>query len=325
MQIHLFPVLFISIATLLVSGSVQAQLIVDNSLSQATFSTLGASDTSTTSGTVDLIVSPGTSPFNTAQVTGLNLTLDDGLELVFLFGLARVESDPGSIQIQLITPGSAGNITSGTFDQPENTIAACGQLDLIDPLSLAGGSMSFNLSSAGDQVVDFNNVSITESGGIVTIDASYSINATANGVDLSIDGRVVASGPVNAVPETGDANLDGVVDCADLDGYVGNIGTAAVGALAALDIDGNGTLDASDADTHITTLIETSDGVVGTFPGDLNCDGTVDVLGDAFALVANLGSPATSYAQGDVNFDETVNVLGDAFVLIGNLGNTNAP
>jgi len=318
-------VLFISTATLLISGSAQAQLIVDNVLSQVTFSGAGASDTSTTSGTADLIVSPSNSPFSTAQITGLNLTVDDGLELVFAFGLARVESEPGSIQIQLLTPGPAGNIISGTFDQPENTLGTSGQIDFNDSINLFGGSMSFDLSTIGDQVVDISNVSIIESGGIVTIDASYSITAAANGLDLSIAGRVVASGPVNAVPETGDANLDGVVDCADLDGYVGNIGSAAVGSLAALDIDGNGTLDASDADTHITTLIETSNGVVGTFPGDLNCDGNVNVLGDASILVANLGGSVSSYAQGDINFDGTVNVLGDAFVLVGNLGNTNAP
>lgn len=325
MRIHLLPAMFISIATLLLSGSTQAQMIVDASVSQATFSTLGVSDTSATSGTVDLLVNPGTSPFSTAQVTGLNLTLDDGLDLVFAFGLARVESAPGSIQIQLVSPGPAGTVTGGTFDQLQNTVAASGQVDLIDPLNFAGGSMSFDLSTAGNQVTDFINVSITESGGIVTVDATYSITATANGIDLTIDGRVVASGPATVAQLPGDFTQDGVVDCADLDGYVGNIGATAVGPLAALDIDGNGTLDASDANTLITTLIETSNGFVGTFPGDLNCNGTVDVLGDAFALVANLGGPATSYAQGDINFDGTVDVLGDAFVLVGNLGNTNAP
>ena len=72
-------------------------------------------------------------------------------------------------------------------------------------------------------------------------------------------------------------------------------------------------------------MIETSNGVVGTFPGDLNCDGTVDVLSDAFSLVANLGGFSTSYAQGDINFSGTVDVLGDAFALIANLGRTNNP
>ena len=123
----------------------------------------------------------------------------------------------------------------------------------------------------------------------------------------------------------GDFNNDGVVDCADLDGYVGNIGAtvAANLTLAPLDIDNDGTITATDADLQITTLTATSNGQVGTFPGDLNCDGTVNVLGDAFALIGSLGTAVTSYAAGDINFDGTVDVLGDAFILIGNLGMTN--
>ena len=61
-------------------------------------------------------------------------------------------------------------------------------------------------------------------------------------------------------------------------------------------------------------------------PGDVNLDGTVDVLGDAFALVANLNlSSGTSWSLGDLNADGTVNVLGDAFILVANLGRTLNP
>ena len=124
-----------------------------------------------------------------------------------------------------------------------------------------------------------------------------------------------------AVP--GDFTGDGVVDCDDLDGYVGNIGAAATGALAALDFDNSGFLEVTDADSVISTLVVTSNGVTGTFLGDLNCDGTVNVLGDAFALVANLNGPATMYSQGDINFDGNVTVLGDAFTFVANLGMSN--
>ena len=131
--------------------------------------------------------------------------------------------------------------------------------------------------------------------------------------------------PQPGVP--GDFTNDGVVDCADLDGYVGNIGAtvAANPTLAPLDIDNDGTITATDADLQITTLIATSNGQVGTFPGDLNCDGEVNVLGDAFALIGSLNSSVTSYADGDINFDGSVDVLGDAFILIGNLNMSNAP
>ena len=124
---------------------------------------------------------------------------------------------------------------------------------------------------------------------------------------------------------TGDFDGNGVVDCADLDGYIGNIGATVTPALAPLDFDGSGTIEASDATSVITTLVETSNGQVGTFPGDLNCDGLVNVLGDAFILLGNLGSSVDTYAAGDINFDGMVDVLGDAFILIGNLNESNAP
>ena len=71
-------------------------------------------------------------------------------------------------------------------------------------------------------------------------------------------------------------------------------------------------------------MVVTSNGVTGTFSGDLDCNGRVDVLNDAFALIGNLGAMVTSYADGDVNFSGNVDVLNDAFALIGNLGETNA-
>ena len=163
---------------------------------------------------------------------------------------------------------------------------------------------------------------------LATIEFFTSHNASVNSQNKGfwLDNLVVATGVMVDTPSTtGDFNLDGVVDCADLDGYVGNIGAPATGALAVLDTDGDGTITASDADTLITTLVSTSNGQVGTFAGDLNCDGDVNVLGDAFALIGSLGSAVTSYAAGDINFDGSVDVLGDAFILIGNLGMTNAP
>ena len=61
-------------------------------------------------------------------------------------------------------------------------------------------------------------------------------------------------------------------------------------------------------------------------PGDANLDGQVDVLDDAFALVANLGlTGGATWAQGDFNDDGVVDILGDAFILVGNLGRSVAP
>ena len=119
-----------------------------------------------------------------------------------------------------------------------------------------------------------------------------------------------------------------MVDCDDLDGYIGNIDTAVpdvVGGIANLDFDSNGMITEEDAEMVIQTLVVATNGITGTFLGDFNCDGSVDVLEDAFALIGSLGGVATSYSQGDANFDGAVDVLGDAFVLVANLGNTNEP
>ena len=127
---------------------------------------------------------------------------------------------------------------------------------------------------------------------------------------------------------SGDFNGDGMVDCDDLDGYIGNIDTAVpdvVGGIANLDFDSNGMITEEDAEMVIQTLVVATNGITGTFLGDFNCDGSVDVLEDAFALIGSLGGVATSYSQGDANFDGVVDVLGDAFVLVANLGNTNEP
>ena len=61
-------------------------------------------------------------------------------------------------------------------------------------------------------------------------------------------------------------------------------------------------------------------------PGDANLDGRVDVLGDAFALVANLGSTTNlAFTDGNFNGDGVVDVLGDAFILVANLGQDVTP
>ena len=196
-----------------------------------------------------------------------------------------------------------------------------------------------SLGTVGSAVMDFepgegfryisNDVNATQFSFTTGADVSglgemvFFVRNTLQNSRLHFDDISVSASPAAGL--VGDFDGDGDRDCDDLDGYVLNIDEAATGALSALDLDGDGTLTEMDANTHITTLVQTSNGQVGTFPGDLNCDGTVNVLGDAFILVDALGSSVTSYSAGDINFDGVVNVLGDAFELLGQLGNSNAP
>ena len=130
-----------------------------------------------------------------------------------------------------------------------------------------------------------------------------------------------------AVPEpiTGDFDADGNVDGDDVDFYIGNLDQPATGDLAQLDLNGDGNVTIADHDLHLTTLVVTSNGVTGALLGDVNLDGGVDVLADAFALVENLGQSVTSHSQGDLNADGVVTVLRDAFILVNQLGQSNAP
>ena len=153
---------------------------------------------------------------------------------------------------------------------------------------------------------------------------------SAVGVDgavLATNGDVGSPGfsPLAPAPTLlGDFEPDGDVDADDIDFYSGNIGEAADGDLAQLDFLEDGVVTLDDYRFHVENLVQTSNGQVGTFLGDLNLDGAVDVLGDAFALIGSLGSTSSvGYADGDLNADGTVDVLGDAFVLIGNLGRSN--
>ena len=122
-----------------------------------------------------------------------------------------------------------------------------------------------------------------------------------------------------------DGNFDGDddIDIDDVDFLINNFGPTPSDEFSVLDLDGNGTVDAADLGQHIEILVGTSNGRAGTFLGDFNLDGRVDVLGDAFTLVGNLGTNVDSYADGDANGDGQVDVLNDAFGLVGNLGRTN--
>ncbi|MDA8564204.1 hypothetical protein N9L06_07125 [Mariniblastus sp.] len=124
-------------------------------------------------------------------------------------------------------------------------------------------------------------------------------------------------------PALGDFNGDGNIDGDDVDFYIGNLDQFATGELERLDLTGDGALTIVDHNVHVTILVTTSNGVTGALLGDVNLDGTVDVLNDAFALVASLGQSATSRSQGDLNADGVVDVLNDAFILIGQLGQSN--
>lgn len=116
----------------------------------------------------------------------------------------------------------------------------------------------------------------------------------------------------------GDFDADGDVDVDDINYYTNNLGQPA-SFNPLMDLNNDEVISLADHDLHVNTLVQVN-GQSGTFIGDINFDGIVDVLGDAFVLIGNLGSSGLGYADGDLNADGLADVLGDAFRLIGNLG-----
>ena len=94
-------------------------------------------------------------------------------------------------------------------------------------------------------------------------------------------------------------------------------------------------LDADIGNNSGPALDGNADGIAGddfvaqhyvAIPGDANLDGQVDVLFDAFILVANLGTSGNvPWSAGNFNADGAVDVLDDAFILIANLGRDVRP
>jgi hypothetical protein len=124
----------------------------------------------------------------------------------------------------------------------------------------------------------------------------------------------------------GDFNDSGKVDAADIDFYQGNIGLPAIDSLQPLDLDGDELVTLDDYRFHIENLVQTFNGQTGTFVGDINLDGKVDVLSDGFILVGNLGSDGPfGYVHGNLNADFAIDVLGDGFAFVSNLGKANQP
>ena len=210
--------------------------------------------------------------------------------------------------------------------------AADGALETFD-VNIEGVAETFNFGVEGTQDRfdnPFDDMVITAG-----TDITFTATGDADFVSMRIDEITVQLDTSLAPFSAGDFDFDGDVDLEDLDRYNGPIvdgdgvaGTeAALGRFERMDLDGSGFVDLPDLVMHYTDFVETSNGQVGTFAGDADLNGTVDVLGDAFILVGNLGADGgvNSWSQGDFNADEIADVLGDAFLLIGQLGNSNEP
>lgn len=233
----------------------QAQVIpltVDSNQSSVDVSIGISQDSSSLSGDLTLDVQSTGPPSGSAQITTADLVLDDSLSLVPVFGVSS-STAPGDVVITLITPGAPGTIFGGSFNQFDNLLGVTGELNVSN---LFGPDQTIDLSTIALGPEDFNSLNVTQSGNIITVSSSLTINDT---VDLGpfsfpfvVDANFVATG---VVPDLllGDVNRDGVVDFSDIPAFIAVLQAGDFQAEA--DLDTSGMVDFDDIPLFITVLI----------------------------------------------------------------------
>lgn len=198
----LFSGLVLTVALVSRCGADIIPLTVDTNSSNVNLSVAGSADQSAVSGTVMFDHVDGSATSGNAQITALDLTLDDALTFT-PFGLAG-STAAGDVMVSLVTPGAPGTISGGTFNQLQNLVALDGDI-------IAAG-MTIDLSTVALAPVDFNNISVAQTGNVVTVGGSFEINETFEvlvgifplEINLIGTGQFEASGiKAEAIPEPG--------------------------------------------------------------------------------------------------------------------------
>jgi hypothetical protein len=102
----------------------------------------------------------------------------------------------------------------------------------------------------------------------------------------------------------GDFNNDTFVNAVDIDLLADAI--EAGSSDSQFDVNGDTFIDEQDLIDHIATLVERTDGGVGTYRGDFNLDGFVNGT-DLAIFKASFGLSGMGFAQGNANADDFVN------------------
>ena len=238
----------------------QAQVIpltIDSTQSSVSITIADASSSSSQlSGDASLELQSFSSQPDTAQISDLNLVLDEALGFNLFGGFATAFTSPSDVTISMVSPGAASSVTGNTFNQLANSLMLGGDLELIDAFGFAGGDQTFDLSGVPISPVDFNNVNITRLGNLITVSNSVTINESINfgvtDVPLIIEMNLVASGVAPELTLLGDVNLDDAVDCFDISPFIIMLITRGFSEEA--DCDGSGFINYRDIPPFILHL-----------------------------------------------------------------------
>ena len=231
-------------------------LTVDSTQSSVEISIAGSPSSSQLSGNVTFDIESSDPPSGSAQITDLTLVLDESISASVAFGLVTASTSPGDVSISLVTPGAAGTISGTSFAQLGNLISLVGDLDVSDPLGLAGGNQTVDLSTIEFSPFDLDSVEVTQSGDIITISSTFTFAETldfgAGPTQVEVAGNFVASGAVPASVLLGDVNMDGEIDFLDITPFISILSTG--GFQEEADIDQNGVVDFMDISPFIELL-----------------------------------------------------------------------
>lgn len=185
-------------------------MAIDSSQSNVSLSVAGSADTSTISGPVEMVLGSTSVPFGTAQVTDVQIVLDDGFNISFLGGLVSINAEQNDVVITMQTPGPAGVVDGNNqFSQIGNVATATGLIEVFDPFGLAGGTGTIDLSTSGPLLFDIQNAELSSGGGDINLALSLVLTfEVAAGVEAIIDGNLLATGaipiPVDVPPSVVD-------------------------------------------------------------------------------------------------------------------------
>ncbi len=200
-MLHRLAILFaVLVFTLQAATAQDIPLTIDSSQStidiSLTTSAGTASDTSTLSGTASIELLPPNEPFSTAQVKTLNVVLDDGFTLSFFGGIVSASTAPGSTSMEMTLAGAPGTVDGlNQFDQLLNEATFTGVVNVTDPLGIAGGTRSIDLSSFEPAAFDMLGVQLSVSGTTLTVatDIALAIPLDTN-ITLDVTGTLVSTG-----------------------------------------------------------------------------------------------------------------------------------
>lgn len=226
-------------------------LVVDQSQSMATATALGASDTSSITGTGVIDLSPASEPFGTAQVTDLDLSLADGFFIDT--GLVDVIVEPDGAMVFFTEVGAAGMVDANNqFDQTGNVFGISG-MALVD--LLVGADQMVDLSTVKPVVFNIVGAQLTVDGDMLTVEAAvdldFEFEVFGMTAVMNLAGPVFLEGQLPA-GIVGDINCDGEVNLLDVAPFVAQITDGTFSFKA--DINADGSVDLLDVAPFVELL-----------------------------------------------------------------------